>query len=373
MGTERDTDCLVVGGGMVGAAIAYGLARAGERVTLLDEGDDAYRAARGNFGLVWVQGKGQGRPDYTRWTMGSAAAWPAFAAELRERTGVDVELAQPGGLTLCLDEGELAQRAARLAAIRDALGQPYPFEVLDARAVRALVPEAGPEVIGALWCPLDGHANPLRLLRALVQAFGAAGGRLVPGTRVGSVAARAGGFEARTTTGTYRAARLVLAAGLGNRALAPQVGLAAPVAPERGQILVTERMRPFLAYPTHTLRQTGEGVVQIGDSKEDVGLDDATTLAQLSRIAARAVRCFPLLAQVPIVRTWGALRVMSPDGYPVYQASAPHPGAFVATCHSGVTLAARHAGALADWIRGGPAPAPIAGFRAERFDALATH
>ena len=247
MSTQRDADCLVVGGGMVGAAIAYGLARAGERVTLLDEGDDAFRAARGNFGLVWVQGKGVGRPDYVRWTMGSAAAWPAFAAELHERTGVDVELAQPGGLTLCLDEAELAQRAARLAGIRDALGAPYPFEVLDARALRALVPEAGPEVVGALWSPLDGHASPLRLLRALVQAFAAAGGRLVTGTRVDAVAARDGGFEARTPTGAYRAARLVLAAGLGNRALAPQLGLAAPVAPERGQILVTERMRPFLA------------------------------------------------------------------------------------------------------------------------------
>jgi glycine/D-amino acid oxidase-like deaminating enzyme len=116
------------------------------------------------------------------------------------------------------------------------------------------------------------------------------------------------------------------------------------------------------------VRQTGEGVVQIGDSKEDVGLDDGTTLAQLSRIAARAVRCFPLLAQVNVVRTWGALRVMSPDGLPIYQASVQCPGAFVVSCHSGITLAAQHAGRLVDWIRGATAPAEIAGFNAERFD-----
>ena len=141
--------------------------------------------------------------------------------------------------------------------------------------------------------------------------------------------------------------------------------------PNRGQILVTERLQPFLRHPTMQVRQTGEGVVQIGDSKEDVGLDDGTTLEQLARIADRAVRCFPLLANVNIVRTWGALRVMSPDGLPIYQASSECPGAFVVTCHSGITLAAQHAGPLVDWIRGAPEPAEIKRFKAERFDVQA--
>ena len=63
MSSTTDWDALVIGGGMVGMAVAYGLAKQGERVALLDEGDDAYRAARGNFGLVWVQGKGLENPD----------------------------------------------------------------------------------------------------------------------------------------------------------------------------------------------------------------------------------------------------------------------------------------------------------------------
>jgi glycine/D-amino acid oxidase-like deaminating enzyme len=126
-------------------------------------------------------------------------------------------------------------------------------------------------------------------------------------------------------------------------------------------------VQPFLRHPSLHVRQTGEGVVQIGDSKEDVGLDDGTTLAQLSRIAERAMRCFPLLKHVNIVRTWGALRVMSPDGFPIYQASTACPGAFVVTCHSGITLASQHAGALADWIRGDQQPVDISGFNAERF------
>ena len=372
MAAPGDLDTLVVGGGIVGMSLAYGLARAGERVRVLDEGDDAYRAARGNFGLVWVQGKGIGRPDYARWTMGAARAWPAFAAELAERTGVDVELSQPGGITMCLSDDELAARVAALEGLRTALGGTYPFEVLDARAVRALIPQTGPDVVGAVLGTLDGHASPLKLLRALVQAFVARGGSLAAGHRVERIAPRAGGFDVTAGGRTHAAARVVLAAGLGNRELAPMVGLSAPVHPNRGQVIVTERVQPFLKHPTLYMRQTGEGVLQLGDSQENAGFDDTTTLAQLSHIAARAARCFPLLDGVNVVRTWAALRVMSPDGFPIYQASTRCPGAFVVTCHSGVTLAAQHAGPLVDWIRGGARPPEIAGFVAERFD-VQTH
>ena len=364
----RELDTLVIGGGVVGMALAYGLARAGERVRVLDEGDDAYRAARGNFGLVWVQGKGLGCPDYARWTIAAAAAWPGFEQDLAERSGVDVELSQIGGLTLCLSDDELADRVAALNALRQQLGGDYPFDVLDGAGVRALLPCVGADVVGAVRCPLDGHLNPLRLLRALVQGHAALGGELLAGAHVDHIEPRGGQFHVAAGGQLHVAAKLVLAAGLGNRALAPLVGLRAPVRPNRGQVLVTERLQPFLRYPTMQLRQTDEGVVQIGDSQEDVGLDDGTTLPELSRIAARALRCFPLLSNVNIVRSWGALRVMSADGLPIYQASTSCPGAFVVTCHSGITLAAQHAGALAHWVRGGSEPALISGFKSERFD-----
>lgn len=114
---------------------------------------------------------------------------------------------------------------------------------------------------------------------------------------------------------------MVIAAGLGTPALAAPLGLEIPLRPQRGQIMVTAKVRPFLPLPTDIIRQTADGGVMLGDSKEEVGFDDSATPCVMSAIARRAVQAFPLLARVPVVRSWGALRVMTQDGHPIYQAS----------------------------------------------------
>lgn len=367
------SDVLVVGGGLVGCSIAYGLARGGRQVTILDEGDAAFRATRGNFGLVWVQNKGIGKPQYARWSRDAAALWPRLARELLELTGVDVHLQQPGGFYLCFTEAEMAAREASLRAIQQQVPGPYPFQMMERAELRARLPAIGPEVVGASFTPMDGHVNPLKLFRALNAACLHHGVRLQTEARVEQITLGAQGFEVATAAGVHHAPRIVLAAGLGNARLAGQVGLHAPVVPTRGQILITERLRPFLDYPTNKVRQTDEGTVQIGDSIEDVGHDDGTTLDVLQFMARRAVRSFPLLRDVNLVRAWGALRVMTPDGFPLYEESRECPGAFVATCHSGVTLAATHALAIAPWIAGGPAPADVEAFDSARLRSAPEH
>jgi glycine/D-amino acid oxidase-like deaminating enzyme len=367
---KNQPDTIVIGGGVVGLSIAYGLARAGERVRVLDEGDDAFRASRGNFGLVWVQGKGANKPGYAVWSLGASKLWPAFADDLGRRTGNDLQLAQDGGLMLALDETELAERSRLLAGIAGDLaarGIAYPYEILGANALRERCPHVGPDVVGASFSPMDGHVSPLMLLKSLTAGLLALGGELRTGQPVEHITYDGGEFRIAARGEIHGAGKIVLAAGLGNAALAPMVGMRAPVRPLRGQVLISERVEPFLDLPTGSVRQTGDGGVQIGESAEEVGFDKATTTSQLSRIAGRALRMFPLLGGVNIVRTWGALRVMTPDGLPIYQASSACPGAFLVTCHSGITLAAQHAGPIADWIRGAPEPLLLADFKAERF------
>jgi hydrogen cyanide synthase HcnC len=363
----------VIGGGLVGAAVAWGLARLGERVALLDEGDCAHRAARGNFGLVWVQGKGLGMPPYAAWTVASARDWPTLAVALRDATGLDVALDQPGGFHLALSDAELATRMARLDRLHDQPGMPsYPVERCDRAALVRHLPGLGPEVAGGSYCPLDGHCNSLRLFRALHAALAAEGARYLPDHLATRIDDRAGEFIITTRHGPVAAGKVVLAAGLGNARLAPMVGLAAPVRPQRGQIVVTERVPRFLAYPVSTLRQTDEGSVLVGDSAEEAGVDDRVGLGITATEAARAVRMFPHLTTARVVRCWAALRVMSPDGFPIYDASTAYPGAFLVTCHSGVTLAARHVFTLAPMLHAGRLAPDLAPFSARRFDVPAT-
>src|SRR5580692_6640083 len=115
-------DAIVIGGGLVGSAIAYGLARAGLKPVLIDEGDVAFRASRGNFGLVWVQTKGLGAPHYQRWTRASSETWGSLAAELGERTGIDVGHERNGGMQLCLGEDEFAKRRAMMEQMQREAG-----------------------------------------------------------------------------------------------------------------------------------------------------------------------------------------------------------------------------------------------------------
>ncbi len=363
---SKSFDVIVIGGGLVGGAIAWGAARAGANVALLDEGDIAFRAARGNFGLVWVQSKGAGMPPYAHWTRHAAELWPTLARSLGKSTGTDVGLRQPGGLAFCLSDQELEQRAALVQRMHNESGD-LGTKMLDRADVRALVPNLGEEVVGASFCPADGHASPLKLMRALHDSLIQSGGVYLPGHTIDAIDPRPHAFTVRCGAATYTTAKLVIAAGLGSRALAPQVGLSVPVTPLRGQILVTERLRPLLHHPTHIMRQTEEGTVMLGDSQEDVGFDIGTVPHVFRDIAARNLRALPALADASIVRIWGALRVMAPDGFPIYDQSARYPGAFAATCHSGVTLAGAHALALAPAILAGELPDSLAAFAAARF------
>ena len=365
-------DAIVIGGGLVGTAVAYGLARRDKKVVVLDEGDIAHRASRGNFGLVWVQSKGFGVPEYQRWTRRSSEDWSAFSEELLQLTGVSTGHERPGGVTICLTDDELERRRQKMEQLHLEAGETnFEYEILDHAALKALLPAIGPDVVGASYTRYDGHANPLYTLRALHAGLIKLGGRYVANARVERLDGAPRSFVVRIGDDVFAAPRVVLGAGLGNKALGEMVGLNVPVRPVRGQIIVTERVQPFLPMPTLMIRQTVEGTVMIGESREEVGFEDTTSVEIVHTLAERAVRTFPALRDAKIVRTWGALRVMSADGLPVYEQSTDFPGAFVCTCHSGVTLAAAHALHYAQFVLEGVLPPELARFSTRRFDVRA--
>lgn len=364
--TTQRFDIAIVGGGLVGSALAWGMRALGPRLAVLDA-SDAHAASQGNFGLVWVQGKGLGMPAYAGWTIGSARAWSRLAEELRVHAGVDVALEQTGGLHPCLSQREMEARADRLERLYAQAGaERCDVRMLTRVEALARLPALGPDVAGGSFGALDGHCNPLRLLAALRTGLRRAG-VVRTHCRVEAIAPSADGFRLLTDRGEAAAERVVVAAGRGTQRLAGMVGLNVPLVENSGEVLVLERMRRFLPFALETIRQTDEGALLLGDSHEP-RTDAALDVAVLGAIARRALRVIPALASAQVVRAWAASRVLTPDGFPVYARSAAYPGAFAVACHSGVTLAAAHALELAPAILGGSLPAALAPFASERFD-----
>ncbi len=284
-------DWAIIGGGVVGLSVAYGLARRGRSVLVLDGEDRDHRASRGNFGLIWVQSKGLDNPAYARWTRGSARLWRDFAAGLADATGADLSLQQRGGYEFFVDEAVMEARAARYDKLRADLGGDYPYEILGHNALKREEPAIGPRVAGALFHHEDGHVNPLHLLRALAAEVRRMGGTVLTGQTV-TDAAKPDEFLLTTATGqTFRADRVVMAAGLGAARLGPQLGFRAPIRPQRGQVMITERLPPLLSRPSGILRQVNEGGIQIGASNEEGGFDCCNTADGSARIAAVALPC----------------------------------------------------------------------------------
>ncbi|HKL27533.1 MAG TPA: FAD-binding oxidoreductase, partial [Desulfuromonadales bacterium] len=170
----------------------------------------------------------------------------------------------------------------------------------------------------------------------------------------------------------FRADKLVLAAGNGLPRLAAQVGMTVRVRPEQGQLMVTERVKPCLSMPLSGIQQTADGSFIVGLSNREVGFNTETDPAVLKAMAGRVINAFPALAGLRVIRSWSSLRILTADGLPVYQESPAHPGAYVITSHSGVTLAPLHHDVLADWIVDGEPPEEFESFGTRRFDVEKT-
>ena len=365
-----ETEVLIIGGGIIGAAVGYGLSEHGVCPTVIDEAHYLHRASVGNFGLVWVQGKAVGNRDYAGWTLTAARKYPAFIEQLASQTGIEIHYQQTGGLALCLSESELADKSDAMQTLaRQSGDNGYTYAMLTPEKIQQLIPDLklGKEVIGASFTPHDGCTDPLLLLKALLVGMQNAGGKLVSGCPVHRIDPAVDGYCVQTANGPYFAEKVVLAAGNGIPRLTENLGLKVPVRPQRGQLMVTERVRPILPLPLSGIRQADNGTILLGYSQEEVGFQSETTLDELKRISERAIRSFPALARIRVIRTWAALRVLTPDVAPIYEQPQRYPGLFVVTSHSGVTLASLHADKIAKWILSGERPELSPAFGLRRF------
>ncbi len=371
--SNQPHDICVIGGGFMGAAVALGLVQQGASVLMVDRVSKIHKASRGNFGLVWSQSKGSGGRSYARFSELAVRSFTDFAREIEAESGIDVELRLGTGVVLSLGAQELAARTEAIAKLHReaaAYGEKHPSQMLDRQEIQDLVGKAvlGNEVSGGSFSPIDGDVNPLLLLKAMRKVFIKKRGVFSQGCAVNAIAREGDGYRLDTSRGVIAAGKVVLAAGLGNIALYNQLGQQLPVRPQKGQLLVTEKVNPFLSFPFSGIRQTGCGSVLIGYTQEDTGFDTATTVPAAAQLAQRAIRIFPSLAHARVVRSWASLRILTEDGLPIYDEIKGYPGCYILATHSCVTLASLHWSLLPPWILGKERPAPIEDFKMERFN-----
>ncbi len=371
----KTADIIVIGGGLSGAAISLGLIENGAgNILMLDEQLPGQRLSRGNFGLTWFMCKGADYPVYAQWSRMACMQWPDFAGKLVEDTGIDIELEWTGGAVHSLGEAALKAHAESIETIRNTcatVGLDYPVEMLDRQTFAELLPgmTLGEEVSGAMYTREQGHVNPLKLLTAMRCAFQKKGGRFQGGQSTSAVEPQPDGtVVVKTSQGPLQAGKVVVASGHGSKRLLSALGEKLHIYPQRGQLMVSQRCQRLLQIPLLSVRQTPDGTFLIGLSTEDTALDRRVTVDAMKHQATEAIRLFPMLAKVNWVRGWGAIRVMTPDGAPIYTRINGYDNIYAVALHSAVSLAPLAVSTVSPWILGVKEHQIISQFKNGRFN-----
>jgi sarcosine oxidase subunit beta len=285
--------------------------------------------------------------------------------------GRPVELVREGRLTLACSDAEWPE-VEEFAATRRREG--IEVEIVSRDDLRRLEPGLGAHVVGAAFVPGDGHVNPILLTLAYAAAARRLGAEIRQGIEVTRLEVSRDKVTAvLTPAGPIAASRVIVAAGAWSSALMAPLGIALPVRPGRGQMLVTEALPPLTA---RVLRTTTIGICQdirghvlIGSTVEDVGFNREVTVPTLALFARLAGQLMPALTHAQVLRTWAGLRPMTPDSLAIIDSAPGVDGLFLATGHSrtGITYAPVTGWLLAQLVTEGTTALPLAPFRLGRF------
>ena len=343
------TDVVVVGAGIVGAAVARELAVRGVAVTLLDRGAVSSGTTGLGEGNVLCSDKDAG-PE-----LELARAGLAVYGELEARLGDEARIRRKGALIVHPEADTWAGEAERVARV----GIPE-ARLLDAAEVRALEPELTGALHGASFFPGDLQCDPRAIARALAREAAAAGAVVREGVAVvAAVERRRAGACSATASGCARTPWCSRRgpwsrdAGRGRRACA------LPLEPRKGQLVRLAAPAPGLVRHkvvdgsylrsvvsaggglelSTVVETTWEGDVLVGSSRERRGFDTSVDPAVSAAMVARAARLFPRVAALPVAAAWAGLRPWLPDHLPAIGPSRAVPGLWLATGHEGAGVA----------------------------------
>lgn len=384
MSASHRHDVVVIGAGIVGAACCYYLARAGLKVAVIERGAVAAGTTGAGEGNILVSDKEPG-PELELAQL-SVRLWRQLGDEL----GPDAELEPKGGLVVAAGPEERRQ-LDEFAAAQAVAG--VEVRTVGSAGLPDLEPYLANGLAGGVLYPEDMQVQPMMAAALMLRAARDLGAELRLHEEVMAIETAAGRVAGvRTRTGGLGAGLVVNAAGTWAGELAARAGLALPVLPRRGFIVVTEPLPPMIRHKVYTadyvanvasgsadleistvVEATASGTVLIGASRERVGFDRTSSMKIVGTLAAQAVRLFPVLAGVRAIRFYRGFRPYCPDHLPVIGSDVRLPGLLHACGHegAGVGLAPATGHLIAQIATGQTAPVSLAPFDPGRFEEAA--
>lgn len=359
---------LIVGGGVMGCAIALELARRGVGVRVFERSVPGAEASSAAAGMLAAQVEAKEEGAFFRMCLASRARFEVWAEDLLERTGLDIEHRRCGILKIAFSEPDARELREHVDWQSRAGLRVEMFD--DGAAAREIEPSSSDRgFVAAAHFADESRVDPPLYLSALRLAAERAGARFTTNAVVRRVVVeggRARGLEVESQ-GVVEASDVVVAAGTWSN-LVPGVPLAADaVRPARGQIVELTLPAPILrgivwgsaAY----LSPRDDGRVLVGSTLEFVGFQKAVTAGAVSKLLAGAIGLIPALAEAQVSRFWSALRPYTPNEMPLIgRSSVEH--LWLATGHfrNGILLSPITAEVVASKIHGDEPPFDVARF-----------
>ena len=365
------SDVAILGGGLIGLAIAYELAQRGANVRVFERDEPGRAASWAGAGMLAPYTERIGDEPLLQLCAESLSLYPRFVESVQAASGVDVQLHLEGVVNAAFDDERMHELASHARELSE---RGIGCSVLDRKAALFAAPSLGRPVRGAVVVSGEGYVDNRRLGRALTAACESAGVSIVRETEELAIECDARRvLGVRTHLGFSAATHVVVAAGAWSASV-PGLPHACrpPVEPVKGQMLALAAPSGFLKRTTWVpgayLVPREDGRLLVGATVERCGFDERVTAAGIRALLDAALTAAPSLGGFSVTETWAGLRPGTPDERPVL-GPAPLQGLILATGHyrNGILLTPVTARLIADFVASGDA-SPLAPWLLARFE-----
>ncbi len=370
---SRGADAVIVGGGLIGCALAAELAARNLNVLVVERDEPGAEASGAAAGMLSPQTDAQEPSPFFDLALESRALYPAWSRLLFDEVGIDVGYRRTGLLRVVSDGEASAVRASGAWQRAQGLSvEELSRESLDPRLGQRLAPG----VRAMVSYPDEAVVDPRRLTRAVWLLAERRGARVRTATAVRAFRIERGACRGVETDAGRIEARMVVDAAGAWAAFDTSLPVPIPVEPVRGQIveirLPDRPLETVVASAEVYVVPRPDGTALLGSTMERVGFRKEVTAGAVARLLEGAERLLPEIASARFVTAWAGLRPGTPDGWPLLGAS-PVDGLFFATGHfrNGILLAPATARHLADLLTGRPVPR-LSPFSVERFAGISS-